>query len=214
MSVTLINGLTVDFSAAFADEATITALTNANPAVATAANDFADGDVVLLGTGWEYANDRAFRVDDASATGFTLPGLNTVDTMRYPAGAGVGTARQVSEWVRISQITALAFTGGDQNYYQYQFLESKVQKQIPTFKSAMSFTLTILDDPTLPFYQYLEQADQDGLIRVVRFNNSDGSTNIYPVYVGFNNNPVGDINTGRTVTASFALAGEVVRYAR
>ncbi|WP_312800364.1 phage tail tube protein, partial [Pseudomonas sp.] len=132
MSVTLINGLTVDFSAAFADEATITALTNANPAVATAANDFANGDVVLLGTGWEYANDRAFRVDDASATGFTVAGLNTVDTMRYPAGAGVGTARQVSEWVRISQITALAFTGGDQNYYQYQFLESKVQKQIPT----------------------------------------------------------------------------------
>ncbi|ASN68684.1 phage tail protein [Pseudomonas luteola] len=214
MSVTLINGLTVDFSAAIDEGVAVTALTNANPAVATAANEFANGDVVLLGTGWEYANDRAFRVAAASATGFTVEGLNALDTTRFPVDNGVGVARVVTDWVRINQITALAFTGGDQNYYQYQFLESKVQKQIPTFKSAMSFTLTILDDPTLPFYQYLEQADQDGLIRVVRFNNSDGSTNIYPVYVGFNNNPVGDINTGRTVTASFALAGEVVRYAR
>ncbi|TWI52983.1 tail tube protein [Pseudomonas duriflava] len=214
MAVTLINGLTVDFSAAFADEATVTAISNANPAVATAANTFADGDIVLLGSGWEYANDRPFRVADASGTGFTVAGLNTTDTTRFPAGDGVGTARQVSDWVRINQITGLTFSGGDQNYWQYQFLESKVQKQIPTFKSAMSFQLAILDDPTLPFYQYLEEADADGLIRVVRFNNSDGSTNLYPVYVGFNNNPTGDINTGRTVTASFALAGEVVRYAR
>ncbi|AYN94431.1 phage tail protein [Pseudomonas sp. LTJR-52] len=214
MSVTLINGLTIDFSRSFADEATVTALTNANPAVATAANDFANGDVILLNSGWESVNDRAFRVSNATADGFTVAGLNSTNTVAFPQGNGVGTARQVSEWVRISQVTNLAFSGGEQNYFQYQFLESRIQKQIPTYKAAMAFTLTIADDPTLPFYPDLEQADQDLMIRVVRFNNADGSTNLYPVYVGFNNNPTGDINTAATVTVAFALAGPVVRYAR
>jgi hypothetical protein len=52
------------FSETFAASKTITILTNANPALATAtSHGYADNDEVLLTSGWEDATDTIYRVD-------------------------------------------------------------------------------------------------------------------------------------------------------
>ena len=56
------------FSTTFAAAKTITALTNANPAVATSvAHGYADDDELLLTSGWEDATDSVFRADQLTA---------------------------------------------------------------------------------------------------------------------------------------------------
>jgi len=85
------NNIAFAVATAFAAAVSITAITNAAEAVASAANTFAVGDFVEYTGGWSKANGRVFRVKLATGTTFTLEGLDTTDTSLFPAGAGVGT---------------------------------------------------------------------------------------------------------------------------
>ena len=60
MSVYFPNGATLSISSGFAAAKLISAISNANPGVATsAANGFANGDILLITCGWEDINERA-----------------------------------------------------------------------------------------------------------------------------------------------------------
>jgi len=77
------------FSNTFAAAKTISAITNASPALATStAHGYVDGDEILLTSGWEDATDTVFRIDQLTADTFELEGLNTTNTNFYPAGSG------------------------------------------------------------------------------------------------------------------------------
>ena len=209
----LSNGSTIELSSAFDASVSITAISNANPAVASASNSLAAGDVVLLDSGWELADDRAFRVASPTSTDFTLEGLDSTDTQSYPASGGAGKFLAVSTWVSVPDIVGLQLSGGDWGTYQWQTLASRTQKQMPTVKSARTIQLTIADDPTLPVYAALDAAEKSGEIQVLRLNLVGGGKFLFPGYVGFNRIPTLTPNEGMTVTATFMLSGEPVRYA-
>src|SRR5574337_665473 len=88
MAVKLPNGTTFAIASGYGSPVTVTALSNASEAVATATNTFADGDFVEITSGWSRLNGKVARVSDASGTGFTLEGIDTSDTTVYPAGSG------------------------------------------------------------------------------------------------------------------------------
>ncbi len=78
MSIYFPNGATLAISTGFAAAKVISAISNANPGVATAlANGFANGDILLVTSGWEDINERAVRVSNAAAGAFTLEGIDT-----------------------------------------------------------------------------------------------------------------------------------------
>ncbi len=121
--IQLPNGATFEFASAYGAAIPFTALSNADPAVATAAaHGLAEGDIIALSSGWTRLDGRAVQVGEIASGTFALDGVNTTNIQQYPAGSGVGTAREVTTFTEISQITELNSAGGDQQFLTFGFL--------------------------------------------------------------------------------------------
>lgn len=213
MAFRLPNGSTLQMAATYATAVSVTALTNALPAVATATNTFAAGDVVEQTSGWGSLNGRAVRVLAPTGTTYSLDGIDTTDTTRFPAGGGIGGARKVLTWAEITQITDVATTGGDQQFYTFGFLAENDDRQIPTTKNPISMTFTVADDPTQPYVALCEAADQDRLARILRLNLPGGSSILYNAYVTISQTPALTRNQLMTRTITVSLVARPTRYA-
>src|SRR5690606_32457817 len=120
-------------------EKAVTAVTNADPAVASsAAHGLADGSYFELKSGWFRANERIFRVDNAAADAFDIEGLNTTNTDNFPAGTGGGSVRPITAWQQVTQILEFTTSGGEQQYANYSFLEEDFERQLPTTTTPQS----------------------------------------------------------------------------
>jgi hypothetical protein len=213
LSFRLPNGSTVDLAATYGSPVTITAITNANPAVVTAAgHGLSDGDYVEITSGWLRANGRIFRVDNSTTDTFELEGLDTTNTDIYPAGAGVGSLREILTVTQVAQITDVATTGGDQQFLTFGFLEENDDRQIPTTRSPQTITFTVADDPTQAFVPVAEAADQTREPNGVFLNLPDGSKILYNGYLSFSETPSLARNNLMVRTMTFSLSGRPVRY--
>lgn len=214
MAYSLPNGSTFDVAATYSTEKTITAISNANPAVVTsAAHGLTEGDIVLLTSSWVKLNNRAFRVGTVADTDtFELEGVDTTDTTRYPTGGGVGTAKEVLTWIQIPQIMSVDFTGGEQNFYTWQFLESDDELQLPTNKTAISMTLVVADDPAQPFVPVVEAYDEGKATQALRLNLVNGDSILYPAVVTITSTPTLTVNELMTRSISLAMQGRISRY--
>ena len=113
MAVSLPNGVTFALATAYGAVKAISAITNANPGVASAAaHGFSDGDFVEITSGWSRLNNRVVRVDAPTTDAFNVEGINTTSTLNYPSGTGGGSAREITQWTQISQIMELSTSGG------------------------------------------------------------------------------------------------------
>lgn len=214
MAFRLPNGSTFDFAATYDDAVTVTSITNANPAVATVADasDLAVGDIIHLTSGWVNLTGRAFRIGAITGSALTLTGINTTNTQRYPVGTSAGTLRKVATWVNIPQITEVASSGGEQQFYQFGFLEEDQDRQIPTTKSPSTLTLTVADDPDQPFVPVVEEADELKEERIQRLNLVNGDIVLYNSIATITNTPTLTRNQLMVRTITLAQQGRVTRY--
>jgi len=207
MSSLFPNKTVFSISTSFEAAKTISGITNANPGVATSTGHaYSDGDILLLGSGWTSLNDAPVRVDDSAANTFALEGFDTSNVTRFPTGAGAGTSKKVLTWAAMSQVLEPSTTGGEQQYYQWVYLDDGIQRQRPTFKNARSMTVPMDYDASLPWYDALKQADLDGETRVLRAALPNGKFFYWSVIVAFDGEPTFNANQNMQVTASFALA--------
>lgn len=213
-TVSLPNGGTFAIASAYGSNITVTAITNANPAVATAtAHGLSNGDIIEVTSGWAKLNNRIVRVANVTANTFELEGINTTSTISYPAGAGTGTVRAATTFVQLAQILNTNTSGGEQNFAAYQFLESDESSEIPTNKSPRRLTLSLADDPTLPGYIEAAEANEDRLVRAVRFSLPSGSKIYYNGFVTVNETPSTTTNEIMAVEMTLAIQGRATRYA-
>ena len=214
MAFRLPNGSTVDFAATYGADVTITAISNANPAVVSAAGHaFEEGDIVVVTSGWVRLTGRAFRVGTATAgTTFTLEDLDTTDTSRYPVGTSAGSVKDVATWVGIPQITSATSSGGEQGFYTFGFLQESVDRQLPTTKSPSVLTLVVADDPDQPYVPVIERADETQSETVQRLNLVDGSIILYVSVASITRTPSLTRNEIMTRTISMAQQGDISRY--
>ena len=190
MAYALPNGSTFEIASALAASKTATAISNANPAMVTStAHGLVTGDYIVLTSGWGKLNNRVFRITIGTANDFTLQGVDTTSVTAFPAGQGAGSFKKVSSWVPISQITEVAFAGGEQQFLTFAFLEDTDEKQMPTSKSAISMTLTVADDPTLAYVPVVEAADADLQPRPLKLNLVTGSVFAYNAIVSISSTP-------------------------
>ncbi|HEY9271275.1 phage tail protein [Achromobacter sp.] len=215
MGVKLPNGAIFSIAKTYAAVAATTAVSNAAPAVVTAAaHGASDGDVVEMASAWTALDGRVARADAVTADQLSLEGIDTTDLNRYPAGGGLGSVRRVIDWMQISQVMESASQGGEQQFYSFSFLEDTGdERQIPTTRSARSINLTIADDDTLPQYQVLKAANDDRLPRVIRFRLPSGSTIYFRAYVTFSEMPTTTKNEAMTQQVTLSLTGAPTRYA-
>lgn len=214
MSVSLPNGATLKLAATYGPAKPITAITNANPAVASAvAHGFLAGAILELTSGWPKLNGRAVRVGAAPAADtFKLENFDSSDATLYPTASAPGSARAVLTWVDLPQALEFSTSGGETQFATYQFLESDTEQQIPSGFSAMSIQVTIADDPTLACYPVLRAASAGRKPIIMLLTLPNGSQIPYNCYVSFNETPTLSKNNVMTVKPSFALIAQPVRY--
>lgn len=214
MAVYLPNGSTVSIASGYGTEKTISAISNANPGVATsAAHDFTDGDYIDVVSGWARLTDRIVRVDDATTGTFELEGIDTSSVSLFPNGGGAGTCREITGWTQLAQILDSTSEGGEQQYWTGQFLEGDREIRIPTTKSAAGINFQIADDPTLPGYQLAKVANDDREPRAVMITLSNGQKLLYKAYISLSLIPSLTVNEAMTVGVTLSLLGDPVRYA-
>lgn len=208
------NGATFEIASAYGAAIPFTVLSNTNPAVASAlAHGLAEGDIIAVNSGWTRLDGRAVRVADIASGTFALGGVNTVNVQQYPAGSGVGSAREVTSFTEISQITELNSTGGEQQFNTFGFLADDDDRQMPTTKNPITLTITVADDPSKPYVDVCEAADDDKQPRVLRLNLPGGSSIVYNGYVSITTTPTMARNNLMTRVISIALTGRPARYA-
>lgn len=214
MAFSIPDGTTIHLGTTFGTPVAITGISNAATAVATAAgHGFANGDIIVLKTGWQRANDRVFRVAASAAGTFELEGLDTSDTSAFPVGTSGGTAMKVTAFTQVSQIIGISTSGGEPQFATVSPLESDFEIQIPTMYSAQSISMEIGDDPSMAGYQALKKAADARAIRPLLMQNKNGSKIYYYGYVSLNETPTKNKGQVDTVNSSFSLLSRPTRYA-
>jgi Phage tail tube protein, TTP len=211
MSAFFPNGTIFAIATSYGSAITTTAVTNANPAVASATgHGIADGAIMQVTSGWGNLNGRAIRNNAVDANSFQFEGFDTSSTSVYPAGSGIGSVVVASTFVALNQITDSQTSGGEQQFAQWVYLEDGLQRQRPTFKNARSLQLTLDYDPSLAWHTALLNADQSlangagGAVVLRAALPGTLGTLYYNMYVGFDGEPTFNINQNQQVIATFS----------
>jgi len=213
MGFRLPNGATFDLASTYDSPITVATISNANPAVVGAvAHGLSNGAIIELTTGWTPLNGRLFRVAGVTTDTFELEDIDTTDTVRYPAAGGAGTCREITAFVRVSQITDTNTSGGEQQFYQFAFLEDSDQRQLPTTRSAQAMNLVVADDSTQPFVPVADAIDDSRNVAGLRMNLPGGDIILYNGYATFSKTPTTTRDQLMTRTLSYSLSGQPTRY--
>lgn len=213
MSAFLPDGATVALATAYGSAKAVSAITNANPGVITAAaHGMANGAFYELTSGWQKVNGRVFKAANVATNAVDLTGIDTTDTTRFPAGSGTGSLREITAFTQIAQILEFTTNGGDQQFSNFSFLEEDFERQLPTVTSAQSIQIGIADDPTLAGYIALKAAGEARAIRALKVTLPNGSVLLYNGYVSFNETPTLTKGSVMQVSATVSLQGRPTRY--
>jgi hypothetical protein len=206
-------GSSQQFSQTFASAKTITALTNANPAVATStAHGYATNDEILLTSGWEDATDSVYKVTVIDANSFSIQGLDTSNTSFFPAGTGTGSAQKMSGWTAIPQVLTISSSGGDARFTDVAPLSKRNAVKIPTGFNATSVTLSLAHDASNANYQTMLGISRT--LTKVAFKQviSGGATTYGYGYMNVSEMPKLNNNQVNTVDAAITVLGRSISY--
>ena len=213
MAVSLPDGATVHIGNGLVAAKNFTAITAANPPVATCtAHGLATGDFVVLTTGWSDFNNRCYKVESVDANSFKILGIDARNAQQYPVATGIGSFQRVSGFTQITQILTASFAGGEQQYANFAFLEDDFEQQIPTHTSARTATFSIADDPNLPGYKAAKAASDTANTMPMRIDLKNGGQITYNGYPALNEVPTFEKGNVMAVSLAYALSAKPVRY--
>lgn len=197
----------------FGSAITVTAVTNANPAVCTAtSHGLSNGDIVEVTSGWGRLNKRVFKVAGVTTDTFQLSGMDTSSTSFFPAGTGIGSVREVTAWTQLSKVMNPATQGGDPKTVTYKWVESDVEYSINDGFTATSFTMEFDDDDTTSGYSAMRTLTDAQTDTVLKMLMRSGAVVYLPCTLALNDVPRlqdGQINR---ISAQFAGNNRHTRY--
>jgi len=206
-------GASFQFSSTFAGAKTISALTNANPAVATStAHGYVTGDEILLTSGWEDATDTVYTVTVIDANSFSIKGLDTSNTTFFPAGTGTGAAQKLSGWTTIPQVLTISSSGGDARFTTITPLAKRNAINVPTGFNATSVTLTMGHDPADANYKTMVGISRT-LSKVALKQVISGGAVVYGYgYLNVSEQPSMNNGQANSVQAALTMIGRAISY--
>lgn len=214
MAAALPDGAIISIATAYdASTKAITAVTNANPAVASsAAHGYANGALLEIKSGWNRINETIIRVSGTAAGTFNLEGVNATSADFYPPGGGTGTARAITGFTQVGQILEFSTSGGEQQFATFSFLEDDFERQLPSITSAQSITMSIADDSSLAGYIALKAASDARTNRALRLTLRNGDILLFNGVFSLNETPSLTKGSVMAVSCSFSLQGRPTRY--
>lgn len=212
-------GTTFHIASTIGTPAAFTSASNAAECVLTMADTtgFANGDLVIVASGWGNLNGRAFRLKSVvTNTSVTLEGMDTTNTALFPTPGtnAAGTIREITAQTQVTKVTGVSSSGGDPITVQYRYLESAVRYELNDGFNPVSYSINIdADSVAEAGYLALRTLTQTQTETVLRVRNRDGSFQLIPCKVSFNE--VVQIQDGQinTVVAAFNGTGLATRYA-
>lgn len=206
-------GSSQQFSQTFAGAKTISAISNANPAVATCTgHGYSTDDEILLTSGWEDATDTVWRITVIDANSFSIQGLDASNTSFFPAGTGGGSAQKISGWVTIPQVLTISGSGGDARFTDVAPLSKRNAIKIPTGFNATSATLTLAHDAANANYKTMVGISRN--LSKVAFKQviSGGAVTYGYGYLSVSEFPKLNNNSVNTVDAAMTILGRAISY--
>lgn len=213
MAYSLPEGSSQQFSNTLAAAKTITAITNANPAVATCTgHGYTTGDEIMLSSGWEDATDSVYKIESVDANSFKILGLDSTNTSFFPAGSGGGSAQKLSAWTAIPQVLTISASGGDARFTDVNPLAKRNGIRIPTGFNATSVTLSLGFDATTPTYKTMVGISRS--LSKVAFKQvlSGGAVQYGWGYLTVSEFPKLNNNQVNTVDAALTFLGRTMSY--
>lgn len=195
MSLKFPDGAVFGISTLLAAAVSASAVSNANPAVATVPTGTIDeGDVLVMTSAWPGLNNcvsQSGTVTVGATDTVQLRGIDSTDTDLYPAGEADLKLAVASGFVDFSQQGDVSTSGGEQQYWQGRFLEDRSGRQIsvPTIKTAKVLTLPLFYDPKLPWYAAAKAADAKKEPIVLRCKLPGGDVIYRYGYLSFDGDP-------------------------
>ena len=217
--ITISTGTNISIAKTYGPVVAMTSITNSPDAVTPAVATLAAGHLVVVGdyleitSGWDLLNNRIARVSAVSSNAITLEGVVTFGTTKYPAGTGAGSIRRITAWSQLSQLKDMSASGGEQQFTDITSLSDRTTKEAPTVRSAVKTSLTVFDDPTLPWYSDVTVASDSSIpygLLMVFPNNSKLVAN---AYWGLQKVPALGTNAALTSSISLSYVADPIRYA-
>lgn len=214
MAITLTTGTTLSVAKTYAAPLAFTAASNgADCALTVTGSTIVAGDYVEITSGWGLLDQRVVRAKTGtSATSLVLEGIDTSDTTKYPAGAGIGSVRKITAWTQLTQVKALQAGGGEQQFADITSIADAVARQMPTIRSAITMTVDVFDDPALAWYADVAAADAARKPYGLMMAFPNGSKLVANAYWGLMKVPTMAQNEALMTQISLSYAAEPVRY--
>ena len=192
MAFTLVSGTTVSIATGYGSPVAMSAITNAAEAVATlaASHGVTAGDLLEVTSGWPKLTGRVVRAKTVTGDNVTLELVDTTSVSQYPAGAGIGTVRRITGVQPITQLSADITTGGgEQNFSTLRLLSQEDELEIPTTRTAVSNTLPVFFDPSLPWVPTVRTARDSKTPVAVVFVYPNNARTVGNAYWGMRETP-------------------------
>lgn len=209
------NGAKFSFATTLAAAVPITAISNADPAEASAAVLPADGDIVILDSNWTDLAEQATYAKNPGGGTFELAQIDTTDEGIFFPGEGAGNYRVVSDFISISQVREVSMSGGDINTFSWGYVDdsSLRQRSRPTDSNPLVLQFTLDWDPDKPWAVELEKASKKRMLTVLRERLPTGDVLLYSGYIGYQKTPSHTRNENMTVTATMTINSDPIRFA-
>lgn len=175
-------------SSAIGSAKTTTVVSNAAEAVVTsAAHGYANGDFVLMASGWGRLHKRAFRIKSVTTDTFVLEGMDTTNTTYFPAGTGIGSVQKIGSMTQVTQVVKTSSSGGDPKKVSYKYIESDVEYSINDGFSATDYSMDIdADAISTAGYAALKSLTDNQIDTVLKMVTRSGSIVLQPCTVALN----------------------------
>lgn len=215
MSITMSNKSIFSVAKTYGTSKNMTAISNAVEAVATleAAHGIIVGDIFEVSSGWGALNGRLVRAKVVAVNDVTLEGIDTTSVIKFPAGAGIGTIREVTAWDNVTQIESVSTSGGEQQFDNNSWLDDDEEREIPTIRSARGISLVVTDDPSLAYVATLRAAADAQTPIGLRIAFTNGAKYLANVYATISDTPDIERNKSLKTKIDFRNSARGIRYA-
>lgn len=175
------NGAKVHTALSMGAPVTITAITNANPAVVKAnSHGLTAGDYVIINSAWCELDGRAFRVGVTDVDTFTLIGADTSDTTDFSPGGGAGSFQEVVSWTEVPCVTETSLTGGEAQWTEVACLQEQKTTRLFNGFSPIDWQMSVVDLDGNPAIERFEEVTKSQEPTVTRITLKSGKVKLYP----------------------------------
>ncbi|WP_338547235.1 phage tail protein [Pseudomonas benzopyrenica] len=211
--IPLPNGSIIQVANTLSAAKTITAISNAVPAVVTStAHGLSNGDIVVLSSGWSKLDNRVARVAGVTTDSFQLEKVDTSNIQLYTPNGGAGSFSKVMTRSEITKVTDFTTSGGEQQFLTVGYLSEDDDRQFPSNRNPMSVSIPVQDDPDAPYVAVVEGYQEAKLGTVLFVVLPGGGLILIPGSISITQLPTMGRNQLMTRTISFALSSRSTRY--